>query len=253
MEIYSDQPSAPSGYYQIQLSNGSSVEVYCDMEGSNCGGEGGWTRVAYINMTELGSTCPEGLTLKSFSGLSLCGNTETFNCAGINLTTHSINYQKVCGRLHGYQKGYNSAFLTYNFLEDKVVDGVYLDGASITYGSPRTHIWSYAVGSETDSVLSSGCPCNTGFTGVIPPFVGNDYYCESGTDTYDSSSPFYAEDPLWDGKQCTGLEGPCCDDQNLPWFKRELNTTISDDIELRLCITEYSGETLLELIELYIL
>ena len=34
-------PSAPSGYYQIHALNGSLVQIYCDMEGTNCGGEGG--------------------------------------------------------------------------------------------------------------------------------------------------------------------------------------------------------------------
>ena len=43
-------PSAPSGYYQIQTANNSCVQVYCDMEGTKCGGEGDWTRVAYVNM-----------------------------------------------------------------------------------------------------------------------------------------------------------------------------------------------------------
>ena len=57
--------SAPSGYYQIRVPNGSLVQVYCDMEGTNCGGEGGWTRVAYVNMSQSGATCPEGLTQKT--------------------------------------------------------------------------------------------------------------------------------------------------------------------------------------------
>ena len=42
------------------------------MEESNCGGEGGWTRVAYVNMTESGASRPEGLVQKYFSGLILC-------------------------------------------------------------------------------------------------------------------------------------------------------------------------------------
>ena len=53
--------SASSGYYQIQAANGSEMQVYCDMEGTNCGGEGGWTRVAYLNMTDPSSLCPDGL------------------------------------------------------------------------------------------------------------------------------------------------------------------------------------------------
>ena len=47
-EVYS---TAPSGYYNIKLSNGSQVEVYCDMEGSDCDGEEGSTRVAVASMS----------------------------------------------------------------------------------------------------------------------------------------------------------------------------------------------------------
>ena len=41
MDIHNADPSAPSGYYSIRAANGSTVQVYCDMEGTNCGGEGG--------------------------------------------------------------------------------------------------------------------------------------------------------------------------------------------------------------------
>ncbi len=67
--ILSRTPSASSGYYNIQVANGSVLSVYCDMEGSRCDGEGGWTRVAYLNMTEPGAVCPQGLVQKHFSQL----------------------------------------------------------------------------------------------------------------------------------------------------------------------------------------
>ena len=76
-EILDCCPSAPSGYYQIHAPNGSLVQVYCDMEGTNCGGEGGWMRVAYVNMSQSGTTCPQGLTQKVLSGLTLCGRSDT--------------------------------------------------------------------------------------------------------------------------------------------------------------------------------
>ena len=31
------------------------------MEGSHCDGEGSWTRVAFVNMSVPGSSCPSGL------------------------------------------------------------------------------------------------------------------------------------------------------------------------------------------------
>ena len=32
------------------------------MDVTHCAGKGGWTRVAYLNMTETGACCPPGLT-----------------------------------------------------------------------------------------------------------------------------------------------------------------------------------------------
>ena len=55
IHVYS---TALSGYYTIQAPNGSLISVYCDMEGSNCDGKGGWIRVAYLNMSEPNATCP---------------------------------------------------------------------------------------------------------------------------------------------------------------------------------------------------
>ena len=65
--ILHDFPSAPSGYYNITTTNTSTALVYCDMEGTNCGGEGGWTRVAYVNMTQPGANCPHGLNQTSYN------------------------------------------------------------------------------------------------------------------------------------------------------------------------------------------
>ena len=69
--IHSANRSAPSGYYNIITTNGSTVLVYCDMKGTNCGGEGGWTRVAYVNMTQPGATCPQGLNQTSYNNKTL--------------------------------------------------------------------------------------------------------------------------------------------------------------------------------------
>ena len=69
-EILHCFPSAPSGYYVIRVPNGSLVQVYCYMEGTNCGGQGGWMRVAHVNMSQSGASCPQGLTQKDMSGLT---------------------------------------------------------------------------------------------------------------------------------------------------------------------------------------
>ena len=59
-DILQSDPDAPSSYYNIVVNN-SLVEVYCDMEGSNFDGKGGWTRVAFVNTSEPGASCPPGL------------------------------------------------------------------------------------------------------------------------------------------------------------------------------------------------
>ena len=91
------------------LLTGSVVQVYCDMEGTNCGGEGGWRRVAYINMTQAGATCPVGLNQRSFNNKSYCGNTGP-GCIGTMFPT-LVEYSRVCGRVRGYQYGATSWIL----------------------------------------------------------------------------------------------------------------------------------------------
>ena len=38
-DVLTKCPSAKSGYYNIGLTNGSTVSIYCDMEGVNCDGK----------------------------------------------------------------------------------------------------------------------------------------------------------------------------------------------------------------------
>ena len=222
------------------------------MEGSNCGGEGGWTRVAYVNMTEPGASCPEEFAQKNFSGLILCGQNTT-GCNSTFFSTLGLNYDQVCGQLRGYQFGSPEAFARSIARPSLTIDSQYLDGASITYGSnPRTHIWSYTAGLTTSSNVQFACPCNTGSTVQSPVFVGNDYYCESSASSV--INRFYPNDPLWDGQQCYDLEPPCCTNNNLPWFTKTLGATTNENIELRLCQDEdITTEGIpLELIEMFV-
>ena len=248
--IHQLYPSAPSGYYNITPDYGSKETVYCDMEGDNCGGEGGWTRIANLNMTVPGTTCPEGLAQLSFNNADsdLCG--RDIPClGGCNSTvfqTFGLNFTKVCGQVRGYQHGTTFAF----YLGIMDLNLGYLDGVSITYGSPRNHVWSYATG------WHYFCPCNNGSVlPISPSFIGSDYYCETAVIAKSlSTHALFSNDPLWDGLQCDSNEAtdeaPCCTDPKLPWFVKELEESVTQDIELRVCVTE--GNTLLEIIELYV-
>ena len=256
---------APSGYYTIQAPNGSLISVYCDMEGSNCDGKGGWMRVGYINMSEPGATCPHGLTLYQYNNIDhgLCSRpvSSSGSSASVFFSTYEVIYNKVCGRVIGYQYGSTDAFppnLGGGYLYNPNVDNIYVDGVSITHdNNPRKHVWTLGVGWVADNaiVYSLSCPCNINNTETtVPSFVGSDYYCESGIASGYPNSVLYANDPLWDGQQCGGLEGPCCTNSKMPWFIKTLNESTTEDIELRVMADEgTSNEDIpLDIIELYI-
>ena len=81
------------------------------------------------------------------------------------------------------------------------------------------------------------CPCNNGsqYQNHHIPFVGNDYYCESGRSVGEGGYILYANDLLWNDQDCPGLEATCCMPSKMPWFMKVLNETVSEDIELTTC------------------
>ena len=91
---------------------------------------------------------------------------------------------------------------------------------------------------------SRSCPCKQNSVAVVPPFVGNDYYCESARLL---CCGFPYDDVLWDG-QCSQNEALCCAHPNMPWFIKTLNETTTENIELRIC----NNNPILDLIELFV-
>ena len=227
------------------------------MNGTHCDGKGGWTRVAYLNMTESGATCPSGLTLQQYNNIDhgVCGrqNVSSSGCSSTTFSTLGLNYYKVCGQVRGYQYASTDAFAPLY----AGIDSNYVDGVSITYGqNPRTHIWTYASGlTEIHNDVYS-CPCNTGYAGgqnVASSFVGDNYYCESGA-KLTWKHVLYINDPLWDGKNCDNREVPCCTNSKMPWFYRVLDDMTQDNIQLRVCSDEGFDDEgiLLDIIEIYV-
>ena len=253
-EVLENIPNAASGYYNISQSNGSIVSVYCDMEGSNCDGNGGWMRIGYTNMTEPGATCPQGLYNYTYGGKTVCDKSHGLvsGCSSTFFSAIGLNYTKVCGQARGYQLGSTDGF---HGGSDNI-DRDYVDGLSITHGSnPRQHIWTYAVGITADETSAYSYPCNTDTTATTPSYVGNDYYCESGvTSSTFVANKFYPDDIMWDGQQCGSHESPCCSSSTIPWFIKTLPQSVTDDIELRMCSSDgYPGEaTPIDIIEIYI-
>ena len=136
------------------------------------------------------------------------------------------------------------------------IDGGYVCGLSLTHGAPgsRQHIWTFASGRLTGNDRSKErCPCDNGNTYPSPPFVGNDYFCESVLARPHSERIFNPNAMLWDGQVCDG-GGTCCKFNNPPWFTKNLANPTTDDIELRLCLNNYasSANIALEQLELYV-
>ena len=220
---------------------------------SICHGTPGWRRVAFINMTDTSYNCPTGLNLTSYSKRT-CGRSHIApGCSSNTFSVGGLPYSHVCGRMRGYQFGATGAFG--HRLSD--IDGYYVDGVSLTHGGAgnRQHIWTFvAGGSEVTTIYSDyACPCDTGPPSVVPSFVGNDYFCESGLHSEWNRSYIVYPDVLWDGQNCTA-NSTCCQFNNPPWFTKNLPTATTDDIELRLCTNQGPAydDVPIELIELYV-
>ena len=242
--------SATSDYYQILDAYGSIVQVYCDMEGTNCEGEGGWMRVAYFNVTDPSMTdpyrqCPVDYKLlqRNFANLCARNTTTTIGCGSMLLETFGVGYSKVCGYARGYQLRKPDAFQRSSNVP---LSGNYVDGVSITYGTPPTHIWTYAAGNAEEGSPSDSCPCNTDPGPSPPSYVGSDYYCEAGRQT-----PIWrVTDPLWDGANCGGDEGPCCN--HTGWFIKNTPIPTAASINVRVCVDEANEDVGLEQLQLYV-
>ena len=223
----------------------------------SCGGPG-WTRVAYLNMSDTNQQCPSNWTLTT-SPVRGCGRTTrgSISCDSAFYSVKSRTYSTVCGRINAYQKGHSFAF--FNLLQlGNTLDQSYISGVSVTHGPAgnRSHIWSFvgALSELPSSVLN--CPCtdtNVSWTHQIPPFIDNDYFCDTGSRRNISPHQYYTEDPLWDGKGC-GPASTCCSFNSPPWFCKSLPQPTSEDLEIRLCNENYitSEDRLIFFMEIYV-
>ncbi len=155
-DIAESSPSSVSGFYVIQSSNGSHIQVYCEM-GPVCGrGRRGWTRVTHQ---------------ENFNMMTLRTNScETYS----SFVNFGMNYSHICVQLQSSMY-YNIQFITglhydYSrqcapFYPEVSIDEPYVHGISITHGYPRQHILS----------LSNGCENVDDDEYIIPEFLGHDY------------------------------------------------------------------------------
>jgi len=249
----------PSGIYWLNTSDGTPIEVYCHMTRDQCCDTiGGWYRAAWLNMSDPNQDCPSGWRSESNPSYRSCGRNLNDLIETVTFSSRGMVYSRVCGRVNAYQQGGPEAFWSSHSNPATNINQTYVDGVSITYGSSRKHIWTFAA-ARTDQLgyhTATICPCTNTASNVqinIPSFVGNDYFCEAGTNFQPSSSNIFSNDLLWDGQGCP-ISSTCCMFNNPPWFCKVLPSPTNENIEVRVMSDEiYTNEdVLIRLIEIYI-
>ena len=226
-----------------------------------------WRRIAYLDMTDPSHFCPPAWRELTTPKRTCARTTDRSGCDSAVFPASGYRYSRVCGRIRAYQCGSTEAFNT----DTSDINGFYVDGVSITHSKPRQHVWSFAVGYSESASGSFACPCHSGWIGAsiplyidrrIPSFVGDDYFCDTGADTYtyppqcdlNTGVGILTDDPLWDGEGCAPTSN-CCEFNNPPWFCKTLPQPTTDDLEVRLCSggsTRGYEDTPIELIEIYV-
>ena len=147
-----------------------------------CGRTGGWRRVVYLDMTDPSTTCPSGWKLTGYSKRTCGRATDGRNtCDSATFPVRGREYSRICCRIRAYQYASPDAFRNYHNRLITTIDGAYVDGVSVTHGTPRNHIWTFAAGvTEGDPTNFGVCPCDASVNIHIPSFVCEDYFCESG-------------------------------------------------------------------------
>ena len=218
-----------------------------------CGGTGGWRRVVYLNMTDPNTNCPIGWKLTSHSKRT-CGkiSTSSLSCDSVFFPVSGGDYTSVCGSIRAYQYSGMDGFEAYHDGHVTTIEGAYVAGVSLTHGSPRQHIWTFAAGySEDVPTRDDVCPCDASINITIPSFVGGEYFCESAVNSGYPGYIFYPNDPLWDGEGCSSSSS-CCSFNNPPYFTKQFPSPTSDPIEARLCRLEGDEDSPVEFMELYV-
>ena len=269
--IFNANPSNPTGDYRIDA-GGKITTIHCNMDQKLCGKDGPWTRIGYLDMSQSLHNCPlnwEEYT-KDTGGIRTCQRRSSgASCDSVIIPSLDIEYKEICGRVVGYQYASPDGIAPAWYRKD--INNYYVDGVSITRGTPRQHVWTLIAGLNQNGICVSynyQCPCYRGCDGKscsqwakVESFIGNDWYCESGNNdrnTWHYQS--YMSDPLWNGNGCSTAESDCCAQKPgqpapQPWFYKEVITGgTKDHLEIRICSDEDKSneDVLVAMYELYV-
>ena len=257
-QVHDIRSDAKSGYYWIQ-DGCCPVKVYCVMNNTECGG-GVWTEIANVNMSIPSNVCPLGL--ETVSTPKSCRKRKDSGCSSATFKNYNLQYKSVCGKIIGYQVNSPDAFYPYEFdighPSSITPDDAYADGVLLSYNHyPREHIWTFtAQPSRHKKNDIIGCPCLHGYkkySGKVPLFVGQDFFCETGNYNENIEAKTYTTNKLWDGTGCGTFPGGC-EGRRDPWFQKKFSFSIKSDIEMRVCLNQPRSDEdlLIEQIYLYI-
>ena len=95
-EIKNKQPNSVSGVYLLVTPIGDTNYVYCHM-GELCGTEGGWARLAYLDMSDSTQNCPTGFKLYESNEVRACGRATSSvgSCQSVQFPSNGIRYSQV--------------------------------------------------------------------------------------------------------------------------------------------------------------
>lgn len=222
-ELLAARPGAESGPYVLA---GRTVECEMDRAG------GGWALVALFDTRE-GGVCPSPWRTVDL------GEAEPPVCARAESQSGSEDsvelivpqrYREVMGLALGMQFETPDAFSRGSPVG---LDGLYVDGLSLTIGVVRRHVFTYAAGGSDHDEGESQCPCLGGAS--APEVVGDQFACESGA--RDAAEGWLVGDLLWDDD----LDPTSCDAVAAPsYFVADLGEPVDDPLEARLMADQES-------------
>jgi len=221
--------------------DGEVLVIYCDMSFDG----GGWARVVLFDAAE--DECPgqwEGWLDRVLEddegGPPRCVNIGRYcsdtTAASAHFEPPQASYGEVRGFVSGYQWASTDAFSS-SRETDINIDEAYVDGVSITTGTTRQHLWTYAAALTNEVGGGNNCPCIGGHEPA--EFVGDHYFCESANHETWLGNPdarrWFFDDPLWDD-EATGAA--CAEGGNPSWFHRVLGERLSTDLEVRIIMDD---------------
>ena len=114
--------------------------------------------MAYLDMTNSSHECPGDFDQIIHQNQRYCYRRDQEGCGSVIYPMYGIEYSRVCGRVVAYQVGTTLAFFGYSQMGQISLEGVYVDGISVTYGEPpRQHIWTFASAMKAAKLLMPRC------------------------------------------------------------------------------------------------